>query len=79
MELVAWTIIGVLMNVSVTLSRTVQTRNYDPELFLLTFPRLFTAPIMAIVVVALFAAGLTGGVAVLAGRVSIGLLAHPFV
>ena len=67
-ELVAWTVIGVLINSLLGVQKAMQKdrllpddqkNHYDPGVYMTVFPQILYAPILAIVVIAMFAAGLT--------------------
>jgi len=67
-ELVAWTVIGVLINSLLGVQKAMQEDrllpddqkvNYDPGTYMTVFPQILYAPILAIVVIAMFAAGFT--------------------
>lgn len=58
-ELVFWTIAGLLCNTVIILNTSLTEENYSSNRFFLFIPRLFIAPILSIVVVALIAGGFT--------------------
>ncbi|MEM9381037.1 MAG: hypothetical protein AAGB93_13885 [Planctomycetota bacterium] len=56
-EVAFWTIVGLLCNTMIALISASKTGGYRPELFLLLFPKLAIAPVLSIVIVALFSSG----------------------
>ena len=58
-ELVFWTWFGVLASAMAGLFDAIKLDNYKPQVFALTIPKLLLAPVLALVVVALWAAGFT--------------------
>ncbi|MDP2136738.1 MAG: hypothetical protein Q8J74_02685, partial [Candidatus Didemnitutus sp.] len=58
-EVVAWTVFGFLANTLISLFKHCRERTYSADEFLLIFPKLVLAPLLSVVVVALWSSGIS--------------------